>query len=692
MTSRNARLEELAAAAAVQVHWRDAAGEPRTVAPDVLRSVLTALGLPCVSAGDVSASLQRLRHERRTPPPLITGTLGQPVIVPGAFAARTHHYVLELEHGARISGTLSPHSGAGLILPPIAQAGYHRLSLEDRDITVAIAPARCASVAECCPTESGKPWGLAAQLYSLRDDWAASGAGDYSALARLARGAARCGCQALAISPVHAMFSALPDRYSPYSPSSRLFLNTLYIDPLDTFSPDALGAALRARGDHARHREPAGQPLIDWPEIAHARLTLLRELYRSFPENVPVLLYQDYLEFRRRSGATLERHARFEALHARFLLDGAYGWRQWPAAYHEPDGDAVLAYARGEPGEVGFHAFLQWLAHRGLRHAHEAATDAGMGLGLMTDLAVGTDPGGSHAWSRQEDVIVGLSPGAPPDLYNAAGQSWGLATFSPRALRQRGYAAYLEMLRASLAHAGGVRIDHAMGLERMWLVPEGAHPRDGAYVGYPFEDLMRLTALESSRHRAVVMGENLGTVPHGFNERIRDAGMLGMSVLWFERGADGISFRRAANWSADSIATTSTHDLPTVAGWWNGRDVDWQASLGRLEADAVPAQRTRRAHERQALWDAVRPPHAQAEAPAQPPLDETLAWLGSTPAPLALVPLEDLLGMVEQPNLPGTLEEHPNWQRRLELSVQQIFRDRRVLARLERLAQARLQA
>ncbi|WP_347328211.1 4-alpha-glucanotransferase, partial [Ralstonia pseudosolanacearum] len=226
---------------------------------------------------------------------------------------------------------------------------------------------------------------------------------------------------------------------------------------------------------------------------------------------------------------------------------------------------AVRAFARDHPDAVDFHRFLQWAAARQLAAAQRAAEDAGMAIGLIADLAVGTDGAGSHAWSRQQDLLIGLTVGAPPDVFNAQGQSWGLTTFSPRAMRTQGFAAFLEMLRAVMAVPGGVRIDHVLGLMRLWVIPDGARALDGVYLRYPLRDLLRLIALESWRNRCIVIGEDLGTVPAGLRAQLADAGLLGMRILWFERddARPEAPFRPPQAWSPASVAMTSTHDLPT---------------------------------------------------------------------------------------------------------------------------------
>src|SRR5690606_34754428 len=276
----------------------------------------------------------------------------------------------------------------------------------------------------------------------------------------------------------------------------------------------------------------------------------------------------------------LENHCRFEALHATLLDSDGHPqhWRDWPEQYRDPNGAEVDRFAREQAHEVSYHAFCQWLIARGLERAQIAARSAGMKIGLISDLAVGADGGGSQAWSRQEEVLATLSVGAPPDILNRAGQNWGICAFSPWGLKANGYRAFIEMVRANLAHAGGMRIDHVMGLMRLWVIPAGEGPENGAYLNYPFDDLLRLLTLEASRHNAVILGEDLGTVPEGLREKLAARNILGMRVLLVEQG-DG-RFTPAPQWSAHALASTPTHDLPTLACWWKGRDIDWRIRAG----------------------------------------------------------------------------------------------------------------
>lgn len=797
MTTSGAPLEALATDAGLQTQWDDAWGQPQALSPDAIRTVLDAMGLPCATADQCEASRAWLAADdaAHALPPLITADQGKPVPVPWPHVPAQRPYQIEYEDGRVADGVAQRRDAGMLLLAPIDTIGYHHVTLGDTRTTIAVAPPRCYGVADALAeaphwragSPTARPWGLAVQLYGLRRG-ALTGLGDLTALAELCEAAAREQADAVAINPLHAGFAALPERYSPYSPSSRLFLNPLYADPTAVFGADAVAqgcAALRLT-DALLAAEARRE--IDWPTVAAARYALLRWLWERHTALLPAAAVQQFQAFRARGGNALHAHACFEALQAAQLAglaDGNQGgdgskkwgdnrdngaaparaaatdWRRWPEAWRDPSSPAVAAAARAHAAEVNYHTFLQWLATQGMAAAQQRARAAGMAIGVIADLAVGTDPGGSHAWTRQAEILRGFHAGAPPDVYNPLGQDWGVAVFSPRGLRHHGYAAFIEMLRANLAHAGGLRIDHVLGLARMWLVPEGASAREGAYLTYPLTDLLRLVALESWRHRAIVIGENLGTVPASLNDALAARGVLGIDVLWFERAAaadrkadqegdriadtmaagaetasdtgaahgaaragaranadtgaearpntpdtpdtpdtldtpsthdtpdkldkpETAAFLPVSQWPPHAVATTTTHDLPTIAGWWRGRDIAWRARLEQLganetEADAMAA----RAADRAALWHALCAAGlASGAEPDAAPIEAILAWLGQTGTPLRLVPIEDLVGSEEQPNLPGTVSGHPNWQRRIDGDVRELFAAAAVRARV----------
>ncbi len=705
-------IERVATRAGFAVQWEDAHRHKQRVPHETLAALLAALGLPCATREQAAESIAALDAEHRAGalPPLITAECDRAISVPAAAIEAGSRYRIELESGEVIEGRLSAPRAQSALLAPVAEPGYHQLLLNDRRVCIAVAPPRCHTVADASlaagveGAEAPALWGIGAQLYGLRRS-GDGGIGDYTGLAAFAAESARRGAHALAISPAHAMFSANPGKFSPYSPSSRLFLNVAHIDPAGFLGESALRETLDALGASAAWASLEAEPLIDWPAAVSLRLKVLRALFERFRSHDSVQrtpLATQFDAFCAKGSRTLEDHARFEALDARQRAEHRHThWRQWPAELTDPRRAEVEAFAHEHRDEVDFHRFMQWLAAAGLSNAQRAARDAGMAIGLVADLAVGCDGAGSDAWCYPDDMLQGVSVGAPPDLFNQAGQAWGLTTFSPRAMRNQGFTAFIDMLRAAFAHAGGLRIDHVLGLQRLWLVPEGARPADGAYLAYPIDDLLRLIALESWRHKAIVIGEDLGTVPAGFRDRLAERGLLGMRVLWFERANDH-GFRAPEQWGASALAMTTTHDLPTVAGWWEGHDIEWRHRIGQTAPrrdgkDPVAVAQAERAADREALWHAFQQAGVAAHDVAmpprdKPPVDEALAFVASTPAPLAICPLEDLLGLAEQPNLPGSTDEHPNWRRRIAAPIDALFADAAFADRLLAVARVRASA
>ena len=658
-------LRELALAAGVAASWKDVFGVTHNVAADTLRAVLSALGYPAGSQADMATSLLELRSSKTAMSPLVTAEVGEAI----AFASAGLAYRLELEDGRVYEGKLQNQAGH-VTLPAVLEAGYHRLLTDAGETLLAVAPRRCFTAGDAL--HNAKGWGLAVQLYGLRGK-VDSGVGDFAALADFAAPAARSGADAIGLSPVHAQFSADPDRFSPYAPSSRTALNVL----------------------HARVERPsptlARRDLVDWPEVSRFRLAELRRMFDAARDDETDSAA--FATFSAQHGQRLRAHAVFETLHAHFFARSPadWHWRNWPSAFRDANSKAVSEFAEANAEEVSFHAWMQFQADLGLKQAQMACRDAGMAIGLVSDLAVGTDSGGSQCWSRQSDTLLGLAVGAPPDLLQRDGQNWGLTAFSPTGLRASGYLTYREMLQTAMAHAGGMRIDHAMGLNRLWVIPDGASGAEGAYLSFPETDLLRLIRLESYRHRAIVLAEDLGTVPEGFQDRLRGAGIDGMRVLWFERDTEQ-RFVAPLQWTPQAVAMTSTHDLATLAGWWSGRDIKWREDLHLVtDGDAATAERDA---DRRALWTSLRESGAaQGVGPAadEPSIfvDAACVHVGRSACELVMLPIEDALGLTEQPNLPGTLHEHPNWQRRLPAAVDEVLENDATQRRLAALDSAR---
>ena len=668
-------LQDLARRAGIAVEWQDEAGHPHVVAAAVLKRVLAALGLPADTSRELSASRRLLakRSSLADLPPLVTAVAGRPTRL-DVGGNESQPAELVLERGDTRPLDLLPARGR-LRIPAIAEIGYHRLRVEDREIVLAVSPARCRSIEDVVP--DARLWGLTAQLYGLNHPGDV-GIGDLAGAASLARAAGAKGADAISLSPMHALYAADSARFGPYAPSSRLFLNPLYAAPELVF-----GHAVSAEAQYTNG-------LIDWPVASAAKYAALRTLFESFLDgtdwNGP--LGADFARFRAEQGALLYEHACFEALQAARMPQRE--WRTWPSDLRDPSSPAVNFFAESQPDEILFHQFLQWISDRSLAAAQSQARQAGMRIGLIGDLAVGTDQHGSHAWSRQSDVLLGLTIGAPPDRLNPHGRDWGLTGFSPRAMEATGFAPFLATLRAAMRHVGGIRVDHAMGLARLWLIPDGMSSADGAYLNFPVSDLLRLLALESVRHNVVVIGEDLGTRPEGFHDMLEQSGIHGMRVLWLERDAQ-TGFVPPRGWGSTDVAMTSTHNLPTVAGWWKGCDLDLRDRLG---SPADGTERRAREQDRPRLWNAfVREQVGEGPVP-QPEdtdrvVDAAVRFIAKTEVPLSLIPLEDLLGQVEQPDGPGATMEHPNQSRRLPVSADVVLQEEAVARRIDYVAAER---
>lgn len=656
-------LRQLAAKAGIAPQWTDQAGQARDVAPDSLRAILAALGLPADGDAALRNSLSMLESgvNAAATSRFATARVGQPVGLPLSAPGGTT-VEIALEGGAhRVVTSQEGYDGA-LTLPAFDEPGYHVVRTADGDFTVATAPERCITFADLNGGATG--WGLAAQIYSLRsrDD---GGIGNFAGVSALGRKAAARGADALAISPVHALYGASPGHFSPYSPSTRLFYNPLHADPEAVLPEAMLRDAIEKAGLGERMAALSALPQVDWLAATPLRQTLLRGLFDALRD--PVSASEPArAEFERAladASPLLKAHATFEVLHAAQLRTDphAWSWRRWPAAYRDPDSPEVAAFAAEHAEEVAFQIFLQWLTGRSYGEAQRICRESGMKVGLIADLAIGMDGSGSHAWSRQHEVLGGLSVGAPPDYYSADGQSWGLTTFSPRGLAASGFAPFIETLRASLRYVGGIRIDHVMGMSRLWLVPEGASALDGAYVTFPSETLFRLIALESWRHKAIVIGEDLGTLPDGFRDYLREQGVAGLRVLRFEKTDNG--YISPEQWDPAAAALTTTHDLIPTAGWWAGADLEPSDDSADVEGE--------RAWNRGLLWGSFRDAglvgdERPAPTDTAPVVDAAIRYIAKTPCTLKLLSIEDALALEVQPNVPGTTTEKPNWRHRLD--------------------------
>jgi 4-alpha-glucanotransferase len=540
-----------------------------------------------------------------------------------------------------------------IIWPMDLPEGSYRLQLTDasgftEQVPLIVAPPRAYG------GDFDRGWLLAVQLYGVRSarNW---GMGDFSDLETLIKLAGQLGADGVGLNPLHALFDDRPADCSPYSPNSRLFLNALYIDveKLPEFEPGVL------KGDGATIARLRASDIVDYVAVAALKWRALRLAFEKFRARTTVGRQQDFEKFRAERAPLLSRFACFEALRHKFNRP----WWEWPEQWRQPD-DAKCAALREGPDrdEIEFVEFVQWTADRQLRACRRLARKLGMKVGLYLDVAVGVQSDGFDAWNEQSAISRHLGVGAPPDPLNLAGQNWGLAGFNAAGLEIQSFEPYREMLRASMRHAGAIRLDHVLGLKRLYLVPHGFAADNGVYVQMPFEALLAATAQESMKHRCVVIGEDLGTVPEGFREKMAEWGIWSYQVMMFERDDDG-SFRDTDRYAPNALVTFNTHDLSTYAGWRSFSDLKLKRSLGIDPGESDEA----RWHALTRLSDMLR-----HHAIDRHDLYAVAGFLARTRSRLLAISLEDLLGVIDQPNIPGTVNEHPNWRLRLPLAIEQI--------------------
>jgi 4-alpha-glucanotransferase len=701
--SNGASLGRMAELAGVESDYWDIWGNHHHIGDDARRSILAALGYPAGDEAAIARGIQELEQApwRRWLPPVLIVYEGEPIEIPLSLPADRVDWPLtvnvENETGGQIEivfrptdapiqdhGWIDGHDVFRYALPlqqplPI---GYHTVSLPGRpgeQLRLIVAPRRC--YLPDVLAEGGKMWGVSAQVYSLRraENW---GIGDFTDLSNAVDVAADLGASVVGVNPLHVLFLARPEEASPYSPSSRLFLNPLYIDveaiPEFTACPEAANALHAAAEDLAACRARGD---VAYRTVKPIKMRVLEALYVCFARAASGAVQsadraEDFERFRAEQGSALRSYALFEALSEQF--DGK-PWQLWPEPYHSPNSPDVAEFARTHASRVGFFEYLQWVADRQLGVAQERALQRGLPVGIYRDLAVGADRGGADAWADQDVIVQGAKVGCPPDPFNMLGQDWGIPPLHPIVMREKGYAPFIAMLRANMRHAGALRIDHVMGLMHLFWIPAGDVPAGGAYVKYPFEEMLAVLALESQRNRCLVVGEDLGTVPAGFRERMAEADVLSYRVLYFEK--DGDRFKGPGEYPDLALACVTTHDLATLAGFWQGADLELKKQLKLYPSD--DAQRNDEGARR---WDKTLMLRALAgegllpngidtenpdSAAMTPELTAALhSYLARSPARILLVQIDDLMQEPEQINLPGTVFERPNWRRRLSLPVE----------------------
>lgn len=651
------RLGRFAEEAGIATSYVEIGGTRREVAPANLRAVLEALGYPTgehggdrIGAESSAAVVAPVTASFEPEPAAIT-------LLPTAPETALEWSLSGegVDFAGRAEATdLVHHQGrARLRLPPLVP-GYYRVQLlagARREETLLIrAPEKA-----WFPDAAGRCYGFSIQLYEQLGP-GSIGLGDFGDLAGLAEAAGRLGAAALGLNPLHALFLSAPERASPYSPNSRLALNPLF---LDVRRLPGLSGTERARLDEpafaARVAALNARPLIDYPQTAAVKLEIARAAWSGFRARGGS---DGFGAFVARTAPGITTWAHYETIAAVHGSD----FHAWPAALRDRDGEAVKRFVGERRETCQFHLWLQWQAQRQLAAAARMAARSGMAIGLYHDLALGADPAGAEVWAGLRDFASALSVGAPPDPLNPRGQNWGFPPLVPRRLLACGLAPYIELVRANMRHAGALRIDHVLGLNRLFVIPQGESADAGTYLRYPLDALLAVVVLESVRARCVVIGEDLGTVPEGLRERLAARGILSLRLLYFERDEAGRP-RRAEDYPREAVAAVGSHDLAPLAGYWRGEDL---ARMNRLDLwpteEARAAAETARPSECAALRESfVRAGVAGAES--EIPAAAAYQWLSRSPSRLVMIQPEDALDIVEPVNVPGTTEE-PNWQRR----------------------------
>jgi 4-alpha-glucanotransferase len=551
--------------------------------------------------------------------------------------------------------------------------------------------------------EGRRCWGLALQLYSLSSgrNW---GCGDLSDLNQVVEWAGkRLGAGLIGLNPLHAIRNTVPHHTSPYAPYNRLAINELYIDlerlP-EFFASEDAQKLYRSAEFQAKLQALRENRRVDYDAIAEAKRTMLDLAYRQFlkeayagaePNLEPKTARAKLLErFIQAEGEPLELYATFQTLEEerRMIQSKTVTWQEWPKQFVSP-GSAAREYGRRHRKRIRFFQYIQWIASEQLQEVRRTAEAAGMPIGIYIDLALGAERTGAEAWMYQSVMALDADCGAPPDAFAPQGQNWGLPPLNPVALRPSRYELLIQLLRKNMRFGGAIRLDHVMAFCRLFWIPKGKSATEGTYVHYPFEDLLAIIALESHRSKTVVIGEDLGTVPDWVREHLTKAHVLSYRVVYFERRGDG-SWKSPGEYPQQALAVAGTHDLPTLTGFWSGEDLQLRAGLGAFpdEASRRQAWEERQRDKGRMLaalkQEALLPSGVSDNPAAVPAMTPALcraihAYLARTPAWLVLANLEDGLEEISQTNLPGTVENHPNWRRKYASRIDNLIDDERLL-------------
>jgi 4-alpha-glucanotransferase len=589
--------------------------------------------------------------------------------------------------------------------------GYHDLLLlaEDGDeiasMRMIIAPRSCYQPPKI--VAGNKAWGLSVQLYCLRSEknW---GVGDFSDLAFLIENAAKQGAQFVGLNPIHALYPANPNACSPYGPSSRRWLNFIYIDvtALEGYDSEAVQAIVqdaefKSSIDYVRNVD-----YVDYEAVTRLKLKALEAVFdyqnaKYLSKNTRV--NKAFKTFVKEGGESLEMLATYDAIQRCLAMQGkeSWGWPVFPKEYAAFDTEGVKKFKKTHAKRIKFFLFLQWQAAKQLEHANNVAHQQNMTIGLYRDLAVGVSEGSAEIWGNRDLYSTEASVGAPPDVLGPLGQNWGLPPMDPDKLYKQKYQPIIELFDSNMKSTGALRIDHVMALLRLWWVASGDHAKDGGYVYYPVDDLLGILALESHRHKSLVIGEDLGTVPEEIRSKLAENGVYSYRVFFFEQAEDG-GFFSPSHYPVQSMSTLTTHDMPTLTGYWHCLDLELGRELGLYPTDDILSALFLSRHDnKQAILDSL---HGHAAIPERIakhvdhlPMSKELNFgmqmhMAAGSSALLSLQLEDWLQMDKPVNIPGTFNEYPNWKRKLNRNLEQIFTDPELIELAHGLTRARHQA
>ncbi len=702
MTDHATHLEQLAAYVGILPEYFDQSGQRHTTSDDTRRALLAGMGVHVDTDDDACRALQALTTADRralvAPVRVVeqgdSGLSRFDVRTPSSRAGGPWRITVELEDGRRYDSTgyWRPDEVMEMTLPGEPPLGYHRVTvvLDGTGVewgdeqTLIVVPSRCLSPDEVLGPNGA--FGLIANLYTVRSakNW---GIGDFSDLAALGEWAGSFGADFVGVNPLHALLDRGTD-ISPYSPISRRFRNTIYIDvtrvPELELLPELreqLGSPEIAAQLEALRESPA----VRYEQVMAVKGLALDALHHAFSAQVHGSGSERdraYAAYAAVHEPELSRFATWMAIAEEQMRSSGHeshgnDWRTWPATLRSPGSPAVKAFAAKHSARIDFHRWLQFEADCQLAAAAARARAAGMRIGLYQDLAIGTSPAGADTWSRPELFVRGVAVGAPPDPLAMQGQNWGLPPLDPRALRAEGYRYFIDLVRAGFRHGGALRIDHVLGLFRLFWIPDGKSGQEGAYVRYPSHDLLGILALESVRHNALIVGEDLGTVPDDVPPALTKWGILSSKVLQFERTSDG-GYRNAETYPRLALATANTHDMAPIAGFWAARDIEVRRQVGLIANDDDYARaQNDRANDRHALLqrlahEQVLPESHELSSSAEL-RDAIHAFLCRTPAMLIGLSLDDIAGETEPVNVPGVgADRFPSWSRKMTHALEAI--------------------